>query len=386
MCSNPRMSSHLDSLRQFTTIVADTGDFESIREYTPQDATTNPSLILKAAQMAEYEELVDKVLAEAREESGTGDVMAAAIDKLAVFFGLEILKIVPGRVSTEVDARLSFDTTATLAKARSLIARYEKNGLERYRSHIKIGFSWAGIRAAEELEKEGIKIPNTVYAKDKEQLLHLGKSFPLPYLTKHNRAGRGLGIRLFHDYPSFEKYIKSDDFEDSIDGITLLQEYIKPKTATIIRTEFIDRKFLYAVQVDTSKGFELCPADACNLEDEYCPANATGNKFMILDDFSNPILDQYQKILKNNHIEIAGIEFLEDAKGQLYTYDINTNTNYNSTAESSSEKKGMKAIANFLKKELSFSCSLDKIFRGITSVEEVLRAIISNIDEEEVAE
>ena len=203
-----------------------------------------------------------------------------------------------------------------------------------------------------ELEKEGIKIPNTVYAKDKEQLLHLGKSFPLPYLTKHNRAGRGLGIRLFHDYPSFEKYIKSDDFEDSIDGITLLQEYVKPKTATIIRTEFIDRKFLYAVQVDTSKGFELCPADACNLEDEYCPANATGNKFMILDDFSNPILDQYQKILKNNHIEIAGIEFLEDTKGQLYTYDINTNTNYNSIAESSSEKKGMKAIANFLKREL----------------------------------
>ena len=203
-----------------------------------------------------------------------------------------------------------------------------------------------------ELEKEGIKIPNTVYARDKEQLLHLGKSFPLPYLTKHNRAGRGLGIRLFHDYPSFEKYIKSDDFEDSIDGITLLQEYVKPKTATIIRTEFIDRKFLYAVQVDTSKGFELCPADACNLEDEYCPANATGNKFMILDDFSNPILDQYQKILKNNYIEIAGIEFLKDNNGKIFTYDINTNTNYNSIAEKYSKKKGMQVIADFLKKEL----------------------------------
>ena len=131
-----------------------------------------------------------------------------------------------------------------------------------------------------------------------------------------------------------------------------MQEYIKPKTDTIIRTEFVGNKFLYAVQVDTSKGFELCPADACNLEDVHCPANATGNKFMILDDFSTPILDQYQKILKNNAIEIAGIEFLEDTKGQLYTYDINTNTNYNSTAESSSEKKGMKAIANFLKREL----------------------------------
>ncbi len=150
------MSSHLDSLREFTTIVADTGDFESIREYTPQDATTNPSLILKAAQMAEYEPLVDKVLAEAREEAAGGDVMAVALDKLAVFFGLEILKIVPGRVSTEVDARLSFDTQATLDKARAFIARYKKNGIDRERILIKIASTWEGIRAAEELEKEGI--------------------------------------------------------------------------------------------------------------------------------------------------------------------------------------------------------------------------------------
>ncbi|MBL69866.1 MAG: transaldolase [Verrucomicrobiales bacterium] len=143
------MSSHLDSLRNYTTIVADTGDFESIREYTPQDATTNPSLILKAAQMDEYSELVNKVTSEAAN-------MDEALDKLAVFFGLEILKIVPGRVSTEVDARLSFDTAATLEKARSLIARYEKNGVDRERILIKIAATWAGIRAAEELEKEGI--------------------------------------------------------------------------------------------------------------------------------------------------------------------------------------------------------------------------------------
>ena len=144
------MSTHLDALRQYTTIVADTGDFESIREYTPQDATTNPSLILKAAQMEEYSELVDKVTREAAN-------MDEALDKLAVFFGLEILKIVPGRVSTEVDARLSFDTAATLEKARSLIARYEKNGVDRERILIKIASTWEGIRAAEELEREGIR-------------------------------------------------------------------------------------------------------------------------------------------------------------------------------------------------------------------------------------
>ena len=204
-----------------------------------------------------------------------------------------------------------------------------------------------------ELEKEGIKDPNTVYASNKKGLLYLGKKFPFPFITKHNRAGRGLGIKLFNNYSSFEKYIYSKSFEDSIDGTTLLQEYIKPKTSTIVRTEFVDSKFLYAVQVDTSKGFELCPADVCNLKDEYCPTNATGNKFMILDNFSNPILKKYQKVLKNNGIEIAGIEFVEDAKGQLYTYDINTNTNYNSIAENLSKIKGMKAIADYLKRELN---------------------------------
>ena len=203
-----------------------------------------------------------------------------------------------------------------------------------------------------ELIKESIKIPNTVYAKGKEELLYLGKNFKFPFITKHNRAGRGLGIKLFHDYSNLELYINGDEFEDSRDGITLLQEYIKPKTDTIIRTEFVGNKFLYAVQVDTSKGFALCPADACNLEDEYCPANATGNKFMILDDFSHSILEQYQKVLKNNHIEIAGIEFLESVNGQLYTYDINTNTNYNSIAENLSDLSGMKTIADFLKREL----------------------------------
>ena len=143
------MCNYLETLREHTTIVADTGDFESIRKYTPRDATTNPSLILKAAQMEEYSELVNKVTYEAKD-------IDDALDKLAVLFGLEILKIVPGRVSTEVDARLSFDETATLKKARSLIARYEKNGINRERILIKIASTWEGIRAAEELEKEGI--------------------------------------------------------------------------------------------------------------------------------------------------------------------------------------------------------------------------------------
>lgn len=152
------MSNQLESLKGYTTIVADTGDFQSIAEYTPQDATTNPSLILKAAQQAEYSAIVDKAVAEFANSDLSGDSkLEAIIDRLLILFGLEILKVVPGRVSTEVDARLSFDTTGTVAKAKELIAAYEAEGISRDRVLIKIASTWEGIKAAEELEKEGIK-------------------------------------------------------------------------------------------------------------------------------------------------------------------------------------------------------------------------------------
>ena len=147
----------LDSLKNFTTVVADTGDIESMRQFKPQDATTNPSLLLKAAQQPQYRPLVDAALADA-ERGGLSESKRteAFMDRLAVNFGKEILKIVPGRVSTEVDARLSFDTDATIAKARELIGLYEKAGMARERILIKVGSTWEGIRAAGDLEKEGI--------------------------------------------------------------------------------------------------------------------------------------------------------------------------------------------------------------------------------------
>lgn len=147
----------LESLKQYTTVVADTGDIESMRQFKPQDATTNPSLLLKAAQQPQYRHLVDGALRDA-EASGLPESRRAEafMDRLAVNFGKEILKIVPGRVSTEVDARLSFDTDATIAKARDLIALYESAGISRDRILIKIGSTWEGIQAAAVLEREGI--------------------------------------------------------------------------------------------------------------------------------------------------------------------------------------------------------------------------------------
>lgn len=143
------MSNKLEQLKQYSEIVADTGDIEAIRRYKPTDATTNPSLLLKAAQLPAYSPLVDEALAKT-------DSIAAACDYLAVSIGCKILEIVPGRISTEVDARLSFNTQASINKARSLIDLYETQGISKDRVLIKLASTWEGIRAAEVLEKEGI--------------------------------------------------------------------------------------------------------------------------------------------------------------------------------------------------------------------------------------
>ena len=150
----------LEQLRTYTVVVADTGDIEAMEKFRPQDATTNPSLITAAAQMPQYQPIVDGVLLDARKELGGGAtdeaVAKLAFQRLAIAFGKKILTIVPGRVSTEVDARLSYDTAATIAQARSIIAQYDKEGIGRNRILVKIASTWEGIRAAEVLEKEGI--------------------------------------------------------------------------------------------------------------------------------------------------------------------------------------------------------------------------------------
>ena len=154
------MANLLDQLKEMTVVVADTGDIGSIKQFTPRDATTNPSLITAAAQMPEYQSIVDDTLRGARDTVGRGaaesDVVNLAFDRLAVSFGLKILDIVPHRVSTEVDARLSFDTEATIEKGRDLIAQYESAGVSRERILIKVAATWEGIQAAKVLEQEGI--------------------------------------------------------------------------------------------------------------------------------------------------------------------------------------------------------------------------------------
>jgi len=210
-----------------------------------------------------------------------------------------------------------------------------------------------------ELESFEIRTPKTIYCNNKESILKSANIFRKPFITKHNRAGKGLGVKLFNNKKELDSYVSSNNFEPSIDGITLLQEYIDAAPRVITRLEFVNSKFLYAVEVDASEGFELCPACPDEGTDvpetqffgEYCPT--IGNKFRILKNYKKKsLIDKYEKFISRNGIEIAGIEYVVDKEGEVYTYDVNTNTNYNSIAEKNSEIKGMKSIADFLKREL----------------------------------
>lgn len=202
------------------------------------------------------------------------------------------------------------------------------------------------------LSESGIKTPRSIFCSSKEQIIQSAQDFKKPFITKHNRAGRGLGVKLFNNQNELEQYVKGPDFENSIDGITILQEYIEADPKVIHRLEFVNSKFLYAVQVDAGDSFELCPCDSKNNSLSDKSNNPDGNKFMILDNYKNPDINKYESFLKKNNIEIAGIEYITDKSGTRYTYDVNTNTNYNSIAEKKVGQDGMLEIAKFLKNEL----------------------------------
>ena len=208
------------------------------------------------------------------------------------------------------------------------------------------------------LKRAGVKTPRTVAAVGREPLLAAVKAFgPGPYILKPNRGGKGLGVQLYQSRDAVAAYL--DDLppdEAPIDGTWLVQDYIRAPEPFITRCEFIGGRFHYAVRVDTSEGFELCPADACNVAEAFCPAETPQpSKFTVLPDFRDPILEDYATFLRLNGIEIAGIEFITDERGEIYTYDVNTNTNYNAQAEAEAgvPLTGMRAVARFLGDELA---------------------------------
>lgn len=241
--------------------------------------------------------------------------------------------------------------------ADSVLSWLERHNCKVFNGTSAINLELSKVKQYNALEKAGIQTPKTIAAVGKEQIIRAAKKIGIEsFITKHNRAGKGLGVQLFHSVEALKQYVTSPTFDEPIDGITLIQEYIKSPDQTITRCEFIGGKFFYAVQVDTSGGFELCPADACNIGDLFCPVGEEVEqkpKFQILDGFNDPIIAKYEVFLQEQNIAVAGIEFIRNENGTLYTYDINTNTNYNSDAEEVAGKYGMLQLAKFLGDELA---------------------------------
>jgi hypothetical protein len=206
------------------------------------------------------------------------------------------------------------------------------------------------------LEAHGIRTPRTVAAVGRQEIIEAALGFDGPFISKHNRAGKGLGVHLFFNHEDFAEYVAGRDFEPSVDGVTLVQEYIQAPEPFITRVEFVGGRLVYAVRVDTSEGFELCPADACGTgKNSRLADGKPANLFTVLPDFHHPLVERYASFLAANDIEVAGVEFIVDAKGEAYTYDINTNTNYNPQAEAEAglPGRGMGATADFLCAELA---------------------------------
>lgn len=240
--------------------------------------------------------------------------------------------------------------------ADSLLVWLEHHGRKVFNGSQALSLEVSKVKQYMALNASGIHTPKTIAANGKEQILAAAeKMAAASFITKHNRAGKGLGVRLFHSMEALNEYVNGAEFEPSIDGITLIQEYIQAPEPFITRCEFVGGKFVYAVQVDTSEGFELCPADACRIDDLFCPVGEEVEekpKFQVVEGFNDPIIAKYEAFLAQNNINVAGIEFIRNAEGEIFTYDVNTNTNYNSDAEAAAGKYGMLELAKFLEREL----------------------------------
>lgn len=245
----------------------------------------------------------------------------------------------------------------------SVISWLERHGREVVNGSRAIELELSKVKQYMALDRHGIQTPKTIATVGKEEMVEAAKSFEGDsFITKHNRAGKGLGVRLFHSVEALTKYIEGPEFEPSVDGITLIQQYIEAPAPYITRCEFIGGEFFYAVRVDTSEGFELCPADACAIDDFACPAGEEPTaqnqesdqpKFQIINDFNHPVIEKYEAFLAENDIQVAGIEFIRNKHdGKIYTYDINTNTNYNSDAENIAGQYGMLELAKYLGSKL----------------------------------
>jgi hypothetical protein len=241
--------------------------------------------------------------------------------------------------------RYAAELTAAVLAWLEHYGRRVVNGSRALDLEISKARQYAALAAA------GIRTPVTVLVAGKDLLVAAARQRFAggPFIVKPNRGGKGLGVRLFHNTEALAEYLDSPDYEAPVDGLSLVQQYVRAPVPLITRAEFIGGRFLYAVEVDTSAGFELCPADACAVGDVFCPTSAEPRaKFTIIGDIDAKLKCRYEAFLACNGIGVAGIEFIADTDGTVYTYDVNTNTNYNPEAEARAGRSAMDALARYL--------------------------------------
>ena len=212
------------------------------------------------------------------------------------------------------------------------------------------------------LASAGFDVPHTVAVVGTEGLVEQAHDFPAPFITKHNQGGKGLGVARFDDADSLARALAGGGLEEPVDHTWLLQEYVQPAHGFITRVEIVGGHFLYALAADTSHGFELCPADACAVHDAFCPTGEHAARiFSLREGFDDPLVERYRAFARSWDIEIAGFEFIETAGGRKVTYDINTNTNYNTVVDTQASRSGAEEVARFLGRLLAEQAGTSRV-------------------------
>ena len=237
-----------------------------------------------------------------------------------------------------------------------LLAWLEEHGRRIVNGRKSLALERSKVAQYAALARFDIRTPATRAAVGDQAVVAAAQTFRGPFVVKPNRGGKGLGVQLFRSADALVTALGAGTLPAPVDGVTLVQEYIQPPAPTITRMEFVGGDFLYAVNVDTSQGFELCPADACAPDAAICAVaveEAPRPRFAIQPEFDHPLIEQCEAFLAAQDAQIAGIEFIQDASGRAFVYDVNFNTNYNPEAEAAAGEYGMKAIAAYLGEELS---------------------------------
>lgn len=234
-----------------------------------------------------------------------------------------------------------------------LLGWLEANGRRVFNGSEAFALEVSKVRQDWTLRAAGIDTPETIAVVGRDALVAAARRLGSPFVTKHNQGGKGLGVTLFRDLTSFEAHLASDEFLDSPDGVTLLQRYIEPAEPFITRVEIVGGRFLYALKSSTEGGFELCPADACQVDEAFCPVGGTG-KFAQRVEITadDPLVRKLVAYCARYGLDVAGIEFVEDRDGRRYTYDVNANSNYNGGVEAEAGFQGMAELAELCARAL----------------------------------